>query len=163
MNLRYRRGYPTRMTAPRRTGAGGFIGGVLILVLIASVAVLGFLYIRGSSYQSSSRTLFIETMQSECAGALALSRSMSLTAGASSYDALAKIRSSIHAMETVNEMYLSLEGPGHLLVSEDQFSHVYNVLDDYSSKLSTGMTTGDVSADLRTALTTLQQLTEALK
>lgn len=162
MNLRYRRGYPTRITAPRRSKAGGAMGVLLLLLLTVAMAVFGVLYFRSNTYYTASKSLFVDTMQSECANAVAMSRNMSLTAGASSYEALAKIRSYIHAMETINDLHLALEGPGNLLVPEDEFDHIYSVLNDYSTKVSTGMTTGDVSAQLRSALEILQQMVERL-
>lgn len=162
MSLRNRRGYPTRMAAPQRSRTGGAVGALLILLLLIAIGVLGMLFIRTSAYQTNAKQQFVDTIQAECASAVALSRNMSLTAGASSYEALAKIRSNIYAMETINEMNLALEGPGNVLVPEDQFTYVYNVINDYSTKVSTGMTTGDVSAQLRSALEVLQQLVEKL-
>lgn len=127
---------------------------VLIILLAAAVIVLGVLGGRAMYYRSEARSLFVATMQTESGEALSLANSLSRTAGANSSATLGRIRSSVRAMETVNRLKGNLDGQPFL--PEEIFSELYTILENYSSRLQTGMNTGDLQGELQAALETLQ-------
>ena len=141
-----------------QTGAGLMrervrIGAIIVLALaVAALAVLGG---QAMAYRAEARSLFIATMQTECIEALNQSSSLSRTAGANSSATLGRIRASVRTMENVNRLQGSLDG-GRAFVPEETFSELYTILDSYSSRLLTGMNTGDMQGELQSALEALQ-------
>ena len=129
------------------------IGAIIVLAL--AVAVLGILGGQAMAYRAEARSLFIATMQTECIEALNQSSSLSRTAGANSSATLGRIRASVRTMENVNRLQGSLDG-GRAFVPEETFSELYTILDSYSSRLLTGMNTGDMQGELQSALEALQ-------
>lgn len=130
-------------------------GAIILLVLVA--AVLGILGGQAMYYRSEARSLFFSTMQTECIEAINQANSLSRTAGANSSATLGRIRSSVRAMEDVNRIQGNLEG-GRAFVTDETFSALYEILDNYSSRLLTGMNTGDMQGQLQTALESLQTM-----
>ena len=133
----------------------------VIIVLILAVATLAVLGGQAMAYRSEARSLFAVTMQTECVEALNQVSSLSRTAGANSSATLGRIRSNVHSMETVNRLQNNLEG-GQAFVPSETFSELYTILDQYSSRLLTGMNTGDMQGELQAALEALQAMISEL-
>lgn len=129
---------------------------VLVLLTVACI-LLAIFGGRAMSFQSDAHTTFVRRMQTECNDALTLTSSLSRTAGANSSATLGRIRSHLYAMDTINQLNVGLNGGGYL-VSNDVFTALYAVLDEYSDKLITGMQTGDLQTELTTSLTNLSVL-----
>jgi len=60
-------------------------------------------------------------------------------------------------MDTLNQIHVGLDASEGYIVSNDVFTNLYAVLDDYSDKIITGMVTGDQQTALTTILTSLQE------
>ena len=133
----------------------------VIVVLALAVAALAVFGGQAMAYRSEARSMFVATMQTECIEALNQANSLSRTAGANSSAILGRIRSSVHSMESVNRIRGSLEG-GHTFVSEETFSALYTILDNYSSRLLTGLNTGDMQGELQAALENLSAMVSTL-
>ncbi|MGN0747127.1 MAG: hypothetical protein ACI4ML_10665 [Aristaeellaceae bacterium] len=127
----------------------------LILVLLAAVILLAIFGGRAMSFEAETRSTFVHRMQTECNDALSLTTALSRTAGASSSATLGKIRSHVYAMDTINQLNVGLGG--NYLISNDTFTSLYAIIDDYSNRLITGMVTGDSQTALANALTSLQE------
>ena len=150
--------YTDKSNEVMQTGAGLMrdrlrIGAIIVLVV--AVAVLAVLGGQAMAYRAEARSLFAATMQTECIEALNQSSSLSRTAGANSSATLGRIRANVRAMENVNRLQGSLDN-GRSFVPEETFSDLYALLDTYSSRLLTGMNTGDLQGQLQTALEALQ-------
>ena len=127
----------------------------LILVLLAAVILLGIFGGRAISFETETRSTFVHRMQTECNDAVSLVTALSRTAGASSSATLGKIRSHVYAMDTINQLNVGLGGD--YLISNDTFTSLYAIIDDYFNRLITGVVTGDSQTALANALTSLQQ------
>ena len=127
----------------------------LILVLLAAVILLAIFGGRAISFEAETRSTFIHRMQTECNDAVSLATALSRTAGASSSATLGKIRSHVYAMDTINQLNVGLGGD--YLISNDTFTSLYAIIDDYFNRLITGVVTGDSQTALANALTSLQQ------
>lgn len=127
----------------------------LILVLLAAVILLAIFGGRAISFEAETRSTFVHRMQTECNDAVSLVTALSRTAGASSSATLGKIRSHVYAMDTINQLNVGLGGD--YLISNDTFTSLYAIIDDYFNRLITGVVTGDSQTALANALTTLQQ------
>lgn len=127
----------------------------LILVLLAAVILLAIFGGRAISFEAETRSTFVHRMQTECNDAVSLVTALSRTAGASSSATLGKIRSHVYAMDTINQLNVGLGGD--YLISNDTFTSLYAIIDDYFNRLITGVVTGDSQTALANALTSLQQ------
>lgn len=131
---------------------------LVIVALLAALAVTLFVCLPSMSYRNESRSLFISRLQTECDTAITSSKYLSRTASSNSNAQLAMIRSSIYSMDVINQTYASLEGEGKHLVEQNVFSSLYSTLDNYFSKLTTGMNTSDQLTDLSNQLEQLKKL-----
>ena len=127
----------------------------LILLLLVAVVLLAIFGGRAISFETETRSTFVRRMQTECNNAVSLVTALSRTAGASSSATLSKIRSHVYAMDTINQLNVGLGGD--YIVSNDTFTSLYAIIDDYFNRLITGVVTGDSQTSLANALTTLQQ------
>ena len=132
---------------------------MLLLVAVIALAIFGGNAMR---YQSSAHELFVQKIQTECGNALQLCNTLSRTAGSGSSSTLGKIRQHIYGMQTINDLNVGLEGASGWMVEESVFSNLYTLLDNYETKLVTGMTTGDSQTQLLQTLTSLYQQVELL-
>lgn len=128
----------------------------LIALLVLALAVMGVLGGQAMAYRTETRALFVSILQTECIDALSQVNSLSRTAGANSSVTLGRIRASIRVMENINRLHLNLDNRAY--ISDETFSELYTILDNYSSRLLTGMNTGDMQGQLQTALEALQTL-----
>ena len=150
--------YMSRKGGSMQSGGNTLLNRVrnaLILVLLAAVILLAVFGGRAISFEAETRSTFIQRMQTECNDAVSLTTALSRTAGASSSATLGKIRSHVYAMDAINQLNVGLGG--NYLISNDIFTSLYAIIDDYSNRLITGMVTGDSQTALANALTTLQQ------
>ncbi len=157
--------YTSRSEGMQTTGAPRMkerIRNILLLVLTVACILLAIFGGRAMGFQAEANTTFIRRMQTECNDALALTSSLSRTAGANSSATIGRIRSHVYAMDTINQLNVGLQGPGGYLVSTEVFTSLYGVLDEYSDKLITGMQTGDLQTQLTTSLSDLANLVNQL-
>lgn len=148
----------TSRTGGMQSGGNAMVNrirNIIMLVLVLAVLMLSIFGGRAMSYQAESHTTFVHRLQTECNDALSLTSSLSRTAGASSSATLGKIRSHVYAMDTINQLNMGLDGT--YLVSNDEFTNLYAIIDDYSNRLITGMVTGDQQTALTGALTALAE------
>lgn len=139
------------------------IRNILLIVLALACILLAVFGGRAMGYQADARTTFIHRMQTESKDALSMTSSLSRTAGANTSATLGRIRSRVYAVDTINQLSFGLDSSEGYLVSNEVFTNLYALLDDYSDKLITGTQTGDVQSSLTTALTELADSVAALE
>ena len=128
----------------------------IVAALLALALVVGAVIWSAGAviYRNEAQTLFVARIQSECNSALALSSSLSRTAGTNSSAMLGKIRGHVHTMETLSDMYQALNNKA--LITDAAFDALYALIDEYNNKLLTGMMTGDMQSSLAAQLQELQ-------
>ena len=129
---------------------------LVILLLVAAVAALCIIGIPAVRKGQDARSLYIQRMRSECDEALRLSSALSRNAGASSASTLAKVRSNLVSIRTINSLAVS-QGMGEL-VDSNSLQDLQDSIDRYLDFLTTGMDTGEYQTNLQNALTDLQYL-----
>ena len=134
---------------------------LLILVLAGLLTAALVIGIPAMQKENGTRESFIRQMQSECDEAVRQTASLSRNAGADSAAILARVRSNVYAIRTVNSLNMSRNGGS--LVSEDQLLTLQNTVDRFLSYLTTGMDTGEYQTNLQNALEELQAQLHALK
>lgn len=137
------------------------IRNIMLLVLMIAVIVLAIVGGRAMRYQSEAHNTYVRRIQTECNSALTLTPSLSRTAGASTAATLSKIRSYVYAMDTINQ--LSMGQNGKYLVPTDNFTSLYNIIDEYYNRLITGMVTSEQQTQLSSALSDLLNILVALE
>ncbi len=131
---------------------------LLAIALAASLITL----LPGASYRSDMRRYAQGRMLSECDDAVQQAARLSRTASTSSYDALARIRSEVYAIDTLNEALHDVGNEAYL-IDPAVFTAMYNLLDTYNNKLITGIQTGEQQSQLTADLDSLHKLIEALQ
>jgi len=137
------------------------IRSIVMIVLLVALVALGIYSTSAIVYRNESQELIIDRMQSECGNALVLTNSLSRTAGTNSSAQLGKIRSSVYAVETLNDMYASLNRVH--LVSDEQFESLFALIDEYGNKVITGMNTGELQTALLNEINALQSIVNAIR
>lgn len=136
---------------------------IFTMLLLAAVIALAIFGGNALRYQAAAHELFVQKIQTECGNALQLCNTLSRTAGSSSSSTLGKIRQHVYSMQTINDLNVGLEGASGWMVQESYFSNLYTLLDNYETKLVTGMTTGDYQTQLLQTLTELYEQVELLE
>ena len=134
---------------------------ILLLLLVLAVAALCFFGVPAIRARQEQKALMIQRIQAECDEALRLTATLSRNAGADSAAILAKIRSNLYAIRTVNNLSNS-SGFG-LLLNGDYLSGLQDQVDRYLSYITTGMDTGEYQTNLQNSLNELQGLAETLE
>lgn len=137
----------------RRNRTTTIVAAMLAVALVVGVAI----WSTGAViYRNEAQSLLVARVQSECNSALSLSNSLSRTAGTNSSAILGKIRGHVYTMETLSDMYLSLNNKA--LIPDVTFDALYALIDEYNNKLLTGMMTGDMQSSLVSQLQALQSV-----
>ena len=142
------RSYSSRTMLSVGDGRGGSqrARGIAILVLAVALAVALALLLPYTGDRGKAHGFHVSQMVEECNSAVATTKKLSRTASISSYDALARVRSNIYAIDTLNRA--EHEITGKYLVPADIFPGLYELLDTYNGKLITGSQTGDLQTQL---------------
>lgn len=138
------------------------IRNIVIAVLVATVLVLTGVCAEMIRYRNEAHAAFANTMRNECNSAIVQTNSLSRTAGADSPAILGRIRSHVRTMDTINQINAALEHGDQYLVAPSVFENLYTILDNYSSKLVSGMVTGGLQTELQTSLDTLVMMIQQL-
>ena len=134
----------------------------LVILVLAALLIAGAVFcVPIIQQRDAGRSIYIQRMQSECDEALRQTAALSRNAGADSAAILAKIRSNLYAIRTVNA--LSIAQRNGVLVDEDRILTLQNTVDQYLSYLTTGMDTGEYQTSLHVALEELQEILSVLK
>lgn len=152
--------YTDKSTETQQTGAGQRrerVRNILVILLVVIIAAMGVFGGQAIAYRSEARTQLVAIMQAECRDAVSQTNTLSRTAGANSAATLGRIRSCVHAMDTVNTLRAGLER-GRYFLPVETFTALYATLDNYSSRLLTGMNTGDLQGELEQELIALQDI-----
>lgn len=133
----------------------------IILVLLAVIATLCIIGIPALQSRGEGKSLYIQRMRSECEEAIRQTSVLSRNAGADSAAILAKIRSNLYAIRTMNALSAG-QGYGALLPDEQLLS-IQESVDRYLSFLTTGMDTGEYQTGLQNSLEALREVLNALE
>ena len=136
---------------------------VLLAALLIAVVLLGVFGVPSMMYRSRSEETFVNRMLTECGDALALANSLSrsLSGDANTAAELGRIRSDVHAIDTINDMRSTLTGSGHY-IQPYVFTNLYSIIDSYSTNLKEGNATMQNRTDLLSGLEALQQMLTVL-
>ncbi len=142
-------------------GASQRVRGIVILALVIALAVALAVLLPYTADRGKAHSFHVSQMLEECDNAVATTKKLSRTASISSYDALARVRSNIYAIDILNRA--EHEVTGKYLVPADLFPGLYDLLDTYNGKLITGSQTGDLQTQLTSDLDQLHALILQLK
>ena len=136
---------------------------IVIIFLVAVIGALCVVGIPALQAQKDSHNVYVQMIQTECEEAVKLTTSLSRNAGSDSAAILARIRSHVYAMRSINRVSMAQDGAAGQLISEEVFDGLLAMLDSYLAFLTTGMDTGEYQSNLQTSLDTLQSEMQNLK
>lgn len=142
-------------------GASQRVLGIVCLVLAVALAVALAVLLPRSGDRGRAHTFIVSQMLEECENAVSTTRKLSRTASISSYEAIARVRSSVYAVDTLNRA--EHEATGQYMIPTETFTRIYDLLDNYNSKLIMGSQTGDLQTQLTGELDQLHLLVENLQ
>ena len=133
---------------------------LLIILLLLALIGLSIWAVPALRDRESNRSSLIQRIQTECGEAIRQTSTLSRNAGADSASILARVRSNVYAIRTLNALGNS-SGFGYL-VSEESVMTIQNLVDRYLTYITTGMDTGEYQTSLQNALTELQNAVQSL-
>ncbi len=139
------------------------IKNILILFLLAALIALSVFSFPALQSRNRARELFIQRMQNEIFSAVDLVDSLSNNGRADSAATLAKIRSNIYAIRTINDLSIAEGGTEQRLLAEETLSTIQSDVDNFLNFLTTGMDTGTYRMSLQEKLKKLMTTISELK
>lgn len=155
--------WENRYTNSRSGGARGVehsraerVRSIAIILLLVALAGVGIAGGRAIAFRGRCEESFMSRALTECGDAMNQVNTLSRSGGSDTAAVLGKIRASIHAVDMINEMNLSLYGGE--LASAEIFTELYGIIDSYSAKLKNGSATIEEQTNLADRLTVLQTM-----
>lgn len=148
------------IVVPSQRG-GSRLAGIVAALLAVALIVLLFFAVPAMRYRAESRSLFIGRMLTEVEAAQKQVVNLSRTASNSSFSTLSAIRSEVYAADLLNQTERSLSG--RELVSSSLFDALYATIDNYTAKIISGTTTGELQTELTQELDMLKTAVSAIE
>ena len=133
----------------------------VIFLLAAGLIALAVISVPAMRREKEEKSLYIKKMISECSEAKERVKSLSRNAGADSAQILARIRSHLHGIRTLNETYISRHKTQ--LVSDDSIRALMDMVDNYLNYIKKGQDTGEYQTNLQMAVEQLENDLNALE
>ena len=131
-----------------------------IVILLAAVIALGFLYSESAAIQQKAALQFERRINSNLVDAIGQVSRMAGGVQSSSSIKLGLVRQHIHTMDQINNISIAINGENGRLIPQKAVTALYSVLESYEIAVQTA--TGN-TLDLRTLLLThLMSLQELL-
>lgn len=131
------------------------IRNLIILVLFLLLSSLCIISIPALTNNREMRLTYIHRMQTECEEAVRITNTLSRNAGADSSSMLAKVRSNVYCIETLNELSVNLSGINGTLIGDALVTNIKANIDTFLNNLTTGMDTGEQVTNLQGAMNNL--------
>lgn len=157
MYHRYPKAMPRRMS--RRNRNYLWLAVILLAVLCG---VLFFFFLSAQGASSGTRTALVEKTQNEVSQARNRAYSLSQTSGSSTAGMVAQVRQHIYGVRVLNELSISIFGPGNSLVTEASINLCLTYLDQCDQNLQTGATLTQTFTLLREAIEKLYEEADLL-
>ena len=132
-----------------------------ILVLVIALIVGAVFAVPAFRYRSETADTYLQRVRSECSTAISLTNTLSRTAGSGTNSTLALVRSHIYAMEVISTLNNGMGG-GYI-IQPSVFSSLYSILDEYSSRMTTGTNTADQVTALQNSLQAVYDMLGAIE
>ena len=144
-----------RVNRPAFTKKAGTIIKIAIAVLLVAIIGLSIAVASLGNTVSDAKSYSIDQMQSESGQACRIVNELSRTGNSSSYNQLARIRSRIYAIQTINRFRSNVFGEKARLLSDDVFTSIYALLDEYEVRVNTGTNTSETQSALSAQINAL--------
>jgi hypothetical protein len=136
-----------------------------ILVIVA-VIVVAFLLLKLVGVGGLSETTFENqrnaNLRAEIQHAVSQTNTLSRLGATTTSNVLGKIRQYVHGIEIINDLNIGMFGEVGRLYEQSVFDNIYDIIDAYDAKLSSGQKVSDSLTDLSAAIEALNVQTTAL-
>ncbi|MCE5344095.1 MAG: hypothetical protein LLF96_11020 [Eubacteriales bacterium] len=129
------------------------------ILVIVGIIIVAFLMLKLVGVGGMSETNFESQrnakLRSEVQHAVSQTNTLSRLGATTTSNVLGKIRQYVHGIEVINDLNVSMFGEVGRLYPQSVLDNIFNIIDEYDAKLSSGQKVGET-------LTTLSQAIEAL-
>ena len=134
---------------------------VILPVIVAAFVLLKLVGV-GDLSEASYESQRDAKLRSEIQHAVSQTGTLSRLGATTTSNVLGKIREYVHGIEVINDLNISLLGEVGRLYEQSVFDDIYDIIDTYDAKLSSGQTVSVSLADLTAAIDDLETQTIAL-
>ena len=136
-----------------------------ILLILVVVAIFAAVFLLGNKvgFDSSAFTTQRNALlRGEIQHATIQTNQLSRLGGSSTAGTLGRVRAYIHGVETVNDMNIGMFGESGRLYEQSEFDLIYAIIEEYDTKLQSGLKTNDSLTALTEAVTAMSEKTYSI-
>lgn len=126
---------------------------IVVAILVVKLVGVGGLNEQNFENQRNAR------IRSELQHAVSQTNSLSRMGATSTSAVLGRIRQYVHGVEVINDLNVSMYGEVGRMYEQNMFENIYNIIDVYEAKLSTGQKINDTLLSLTEAVEALSNYT----
>lgn len=135
---------------------------LVILVIIVAAFVLLKLVGVGGLNEANFESQRNAKLRSEIQHAVSQTNTLSRLGATNTSNVLGKIRMYVHGIEIINDLNVGMFGEVGRLYQQTVFDNIYNTIDAYDAKLSSGQKVSDSLTSLTAAIEDLNAMTTTL-
>ncbi|HNW86318.1 MAG TPA: hypothetical protein PLP25_08035 [Candidatus Limiplasma sp.] len=134
---------------------------VILIIIVAAFLLLKLVGVGGlneANFESQRNA----NLRAEIQHATSQTNTLSRLGATTTSNVLGKIRQYVHGIEIINDLNVGMFGEVGRLYQQSVFDNIYNIIDAYDAKLSSGQKVSDSLTSLTAAVENLSSLTNAL-
>ncbi len=130
----------------------------ILIIIVAAFLLLKLVGVGGLN-ETNFENQRNAKIRSEMQRAVAQTNTLSRLGATTTSNVLGKIRQYVHGVEVVNDLNVGMFGEVGRLYVQSLFDNIYNIIDEYDAKLSSGQKVNDSLSLLTDAINTLDART----
>lgn len=154
--------YPTRNRLNNVMRSNRYRPILVILAIIAAAFILLKLVGVGGMNEANFENQRNAKLRSEIQHAVSQTNTLSRLGATTTSNVLGKIRQYVHGIEVINDLNVSMFGEVGRLYLQSTFDDIYNIIDTYDARLSSGQKVNDSLASLIASINTLSTTTNTI-
>ena len=134
---------------------------VILIIIVAAFLLLKLVGVGGlneANFESQRNA----KLRAEIQHAVSQTNTLSRLGATTTSNVLGKIRQYVHGIEVINDLNVGMFGEVGRLYQQSMFDNIYNIIDTYDAKLSSGQKVNDTLALLTTSIDELSARTITL-
>ena len=134
---------------------------VILLIVVAAFVLLKLVGVGGLSESHFENQRNVK-LRSEIQHAVSQTNTLSRLGATSTSNILGRIRQYVHGIEVINDLNVSMFGEVGRLYLQSTFDDIYNIIDTYDARLSSGQKVNDSLASLIASINDLSTTTNTI-
>ena len=134
---------------------------VILIIIVAAFLLLKLVGVGGLS-EANFESQRNAKLRAEIQHAVSQTNTLSRLGATTTSNVLGKIRQYVHGIEVINDLNVGMFGEVGRLYQQSMFDNIYNIIDTYDAKLSSGQKVNDTLALLTASIDELSARTITL-